>query len=53
MLYEVITNLASLYYFFMEQLIKANVHKDTEILKSLIPFFADLKDAFATISRKG
>ncbi len=53
MKYEVAENLASLYEFFMDQLIKANVTKDTEILKQLIPFFTDLKDAFTQISRKG
>jgi flagellar protein FliS len=53
MQYEIAGNLASLYEFFMEQLIKANITKDTEILRRLAPFFADLKDAFTQISRKG
>jgi len=53
MKYEVSENLAALYQFFTEQLISANIHKDTAILKSLVPFFADLKDAFTQISRKG
>ena len=53
MKYEVAENLAALYEFFMDQLIKANTTKDIEILKSLIPFFADLKDAFTQINRKG
>lgn len=53
MQYEVAGNLASLYEFFMDQLIKANTTKDTEILRRLAPFFADLKDAFTQISRKG
>jgi|ADurb_Total_1113_FD_contig_71_383975_length_1258_multi_2_in_0_out_0_2 flagellar protein FliS len=51
--YEISTNLASLYQFFRENLIKANVKKDTEILKMLIPFFTELKEAFEEISRKG
>lgn len=51
--YEVGQNLASLYDFIMDQLLKANVSKDVEILKTLIPFFKDLKDAFTQISRKG
>jgi len=51
--YQVSENLAALYQFFTEQLIQANIHKDIEILKSLAPFFADLKDAFTQISRKG
>ncbi|MFA5659479.1 MAG: flagellar export chaperone FliS [Oscillospiraceae bacterium] len=53
MKYEVSENLASLYDFFSKQLITANISKDTEILKPLIPLFADLKDAFTQISRKG
>lgn len=53
MSFEVAENLASLYDFFTQQLIKANIHKDAEILRSLLPFFADLKDAFTQISRKG
>ncbi len=53
MKYEVAENLASLYEFFMDQLIKANTTKDIEIIKPLIPFFADLKDAFTQINRKG
>lgn len=52
MKYEVSDNLAALYQFFTEQLIQANIHKDTAILKSLAPFFADLKDAFTQISRR-
>lgn len=53
MKYEVSDNLAALYQFFTEQLIQANIHKEIDILKSLIPFFVDLKDAFTQISRKG
>lgn len=51
--YEVSDNLAALYDFFFSQLVKANQHKDTEILRQLLPLFADLKDAFTQISRKG
>ena len=53
MQYEIAENLSALYQFFFDQLLKANVTKDTEILKSLLPFFADLKDAFTQINRKG
>ncbi len=52
MKYDVSDGLAALYEFFIQQLIKANVTKDVEILKPLVPFFADLKDAFTQISRK-
>lgn len=51
--YEMSKNLTQLYSFFEEKLIEANIHKDTEILKSLLPFFKDLKEAFSEISRKG
>ena len=43
-------NLDSLYEFFNRQLIEANVKKDVEIIKELLPMFADLKDAFSQIA---
>ena len=49
--YEVSKNLAALYEFFREELIKANIKKDPEILKSLIPFFQELRDTFDEASR--
>lgn len=42
--------LDALYDFFNRQLITANMKKDTEILKELLPMLAELKDAFAQIS---
>ncbi len=42
--------LDALYDFFNRQLISANVKKDTQILKELLPMLAELKDAFAQIS---
>lgn len=42
--------LDSLYDFFNRQLIAANVKKDIEILKELLPMLADLRDAFAQVS---
>ena len=44
------TQLDALYDFFNRQLITANVKKDTEILKELLPMLAELKDAFAQIA---
>lgn len=44
------TQLDQLYDFFNRQLITANVKKDTEILKGLLPMLAELRDAFAQIS---
>lgn len=43
-------NLDSLYEFFNRQLVEANVKKDVEIIKELLPMFADLKDAFSQIA---
>ena len=43
-------NLDSLYEFFNRQLIEANVKKDVEIIKELLPMFGDLKDAFSQIA---
>lgn len=42
--------LDALYDFFNRQLIAANVKKDIEILKELLPMLADLRDAFAQVS---
>ena len=42
--------LDALYDFFNRQLIAANVKKDVEILKELLPMLADLRDAFAQVS---
>ena len=44
------TQLDALYDFFNRQLITANVKKDTEILRELLPMLAELRDAFAQIS---
>ena len=51
-MYEISDNLAALYVFFREQLVQANIKKDPEILKSLIPFFQDLHDSFEEASKK-
>lgn len=50
--YEISDNLAALYEFFREQLVQANIKKDPEILKALIPFFQDLHDSFEEASKK-
>ena len=50
--YEVSDSLAKMYQYFREQLITANIKKDPEILKSLIPFFQELRDAFDEASKK-
>ena len=49
--YEISQTLASMYQYFRETLIKANVKKDAELLKGLIPFFQEIRDAFAEASK--
>lgn len=44
--YEISNNLASLYNFFTEQIVSANVHKDSNLLAQIIPLIEDLKDTF-------
>lgn len=53
MKYDISNNLAQLYDYFNHELLQANIHKDTETLKSLLPFFNNLKEAFTEINRKG
>ena len=49
--YEISQTLASMYQYFRETLTKANVKKDAELLKGLIPFFQEIRDAFAEASK--
>lgn len=49
--YEISKTLANAYAYFRQELIRANVKKDAEILKTLIPFFQELRDAFAEASK--
>ncbi|MCL2637823.1 MAG: flagellar export chaperone FliS [Oscillospiraceae bacterium] len=44
-------DLDALYEYFAHELIEANIKKDTEKVKALLPMVADLKDAFLQISR--
>lgn len=43
-------NLDSLYSYFEKQIVEANMKKDIEILKAIIPMISDLKDAFTQVS---
>lgn len=52
MKYDVSSNLAKLYDFFRHSLVEANIDKDAEKLKSLVPFFTELKEAFAEAEKK-
>ena len=49
--YEISKSLAAMYQYFRETLIKANVKKDAKLLKDLIPFFQEIRDAFAEASK--
>lgn len=53
MKYEVSDNLSALYGYFKERLIAANIKKDVEIIKELLPFFTELKETFGEICKKG
>lgn len=43
-------NLESLYAYFEKQIIAANMKKDAEMIKELLPMIAELKDAFTQVS---
>jgi len=49
--YEISKNLAAMYQYFRENLIQANIKKDAETLRMLLPFFQELRDAFAQASK--
>ena len=44
--YEISDNLAALYQYFRERLVQANVKKDPEILKEILPMITELRNAF-------
>lgn len=45
--YPISLNLQSLYNFFVEQIIEANIRKDAELLDEISALIEELKDAFA------
>lgn len=49
--YEISKSLAEMYQYFRETLIRANVKKDAQLLKELIPFFTEIRNAFAEASK--
>lgn len=49
--YEISDSLATLYQYFRERLVEANVKKDTEILKEILPMIQEIRDAFFEISK--
>ncbi len=51
--YEISDNFAELYTFLRQKLLDANVKKDPEKVKAIIPYFQNLKDSFTEMSKKG
>ena len=45
--YPISANLSSLYVFFNEQLVEANIRKDVKLLDDIMPLIDELKDTFA------
>lgn len=53
MKYEIAENLAALYDYIKDRLVEANVKKDIEIIKEVLPFITELKETFTEVSKKG
>lgn len=53
MKYEISENLAALYDYIKDRLVEANVKKDVEIIKEVLPFITELKETFTEVSKKG
>lgn len=53
MKYDISDNLAALYTFINEKLMEANIKKDADIVREIIPFFTELRDTFAEVGKKG
>ena len=51
--YEISNDFAELYSFLRQKLINANVKKDTEQIRSILPYFQNLKDSFTQMSKMG
>ena len=43
-------NLDSLYDYFNREILEANMKKDTEIIKTILPMIGELKDAFTQVA---
>lgn len=53
MKYDVSNSLTALYSYFQERLVQANIKKDKAIIDELLPFFAELKESFTDVTKKG
>lgn len=51
--YEISESLGALYDYIYRQLIQANIKKDVNIIRELIPFFTELKETFIEASKRG
>lgn len=49
--YEISNNLSALYDFFLQRVIKANIKKDPEPLKDIIPMISELRETFMEAER--
>ncbi len=49
--YEISEKLASLYQYFRERLLEANMKKDVDIINELIPYFVELRESFFEASK--
>lgn len=49
--YEISNNLASLYDFFLQRIIQANVKKNPDLLKDVIPMIDELRETFSEAER--
>lgn len=45
--YEISNNLASLYDFYLDRIIKSNIKKDKQFILEVIPLISEMRDAFS------
>mgnify|MGYP003447127089 CR=1 FL=1 len=50
--YEISESLGALYDYMYKRLVEANIKKDIEIIKEIIPFFRELKETFTEINKR-
>lgn len=51
--YEISDNLAALYQYFREKILEANMKKDAELIKEILPMIQQIRDAFEEAGRHG
>ncbi len=50
--YDISNQLSALYDFFVRQIVTANVRKDVQPIKDILPMVCDLRDAFAQAAKQ-